>query len=184
MIKTRIDQLSREQKRAIQQDLIRIGFMDPLLPSGDPADDGIWGPVTDEAYSAYWASRPQVEISIPVVSPAPAMPWWRTRRAKGALTAIAGLAALFIPALREVDTTYLIELIWSNLDHVESIITAVGGLVALGGTIWSAIGSAKAAAPIDPTLVARVGGYDVRLPSRVYNQRMPPDDPRGSFGVD
>ncbi len=184
MTEHRIDLLTKDEKRAIQLDLIRLGFLDPLLPGGDPADDGIWGPVTDAAYSAYWASRPQVEISIPVVAPAPVRPWWRTRRAKGGLTVIAGLAALFIPALREVDTAYLIELIWSNLDHVESIITAVGALVAVGGTIWSAIGSAKAAAPIDPTLLARVGGHDVRLPSRVYNNRVPPDDPRGAFRDD
>ncbi len=183
----RIDQMSREEKRAIQRDLIRLGFLDPLLPGGDPADDGIWGPVTDAAYSAYWASRPQVESSVPIVTPAPVMPWWRTRRAKGALTAIAGLGALFIPALREVDIAYLIELIWSNLEHVESIITAVGALVALGGTIWSAIGSAKAAAPIDSTLIARVAGHDVRVP-RLRRDRVPaasgsePRDPFGHFG--
>ena len=60
-------------------------------------------------------------------------------------------------------------------------ITLLGGIAAWVGTI-------RRKAPIDPTLVARVGGRDVRLPSRLHDQPLPPrssperSDPRGLFG--
>ncbi|NCC29238.1 MAG: hypothetical protein EOM22_14145 [Gammaproteobacteria bacterium] len=85
---------------------------------------------------------------------------------QGVLTAVVGLIALFVPALREVDTAYLIELIWDNLDHVEAIITAVGALATAAGTVWGMFGAVTAKAPVDPMLVARVRGRDVRLPAR------------------
>lgn len=164
----RIDQLSREEKREIQQDLIRLGFLAPVLPSGDPADDGIWGPVTDEAYSAYWASRPQVEISIPVVSPAPAEPWW----VSGTHWSLIGvvLSGLFGLAGWKLDAGELAAL----LSMAATVVSGLFGMYRNG----------KRKGPIDPTLLARVGGHDIRLPPRVYNQRMPPDDPRGAFRDD
>lgn len=127
--------------------------------------DGIFGPLTAAAYERYWSAR-HVEIEVPVLSPSPSKPWWRTGRMKGLVVAALGAAALFIPALREVDTAYLVDLIWENLDHVEQIITALGALAAVAGSIWSTIGAARAKAPVDPTLVARIGGHDLRLPGR------------------
>lgn len=143
----RIDQATREEKRRIQQDLIRLGFLDPLLPSGDDADDGIWGPVTDRAYAQYWATRP-VEISIPMVSPAPAEPWW----VSGTHWSLLGIVLSGVLGLAG----------W-QLDAGE--LTAVLSMAA--ATIGGAIGlyrNAKRAHPIDPTLMARVGGRDVRWP--------------------
>jgi hypothetical protein len=154
----RIDQMSREEKRAIQRDMIRIGFLDPVLPNGDPADDGIWGPVTIAAYASYWASRP-VEISVPVVSPAPAIPWWMTRRAIGSIVAVAGLAAQF--AGYRIDTDATTDMIVNGVELLGEVLTYVGVLVAWWGGL-------KAKSPIDQTLVARLGGRDVRLPQRLH----------------
>jgi peptidoglycan hydrolase-like protein with peptidoglycan-binding domain len=182
---TSIDQLSRDDLKAMQERLSDLGF--------DPGRiDGIWGPRTGRAYDAYLASRQGVEISVPIVTPAPARPWWRTKRGQGFVTLVVGSAALFIPALREVDTAYLIELIWDNLDHVDAIISAGGALITAGGAIWATIGAARAKAPIDPHLLLP----GVRLPDRVRRsgrqapaQSMSADserrgywgDPRGPF---
>ena len=51
--------------------------------------------------------------------------------------------------------------------------------VELGGLALAAWGTVRRSAPIDPTLVARVGTRDVRLPVRA--ERTPDDDPRGAF---
>ena len=157
------------ETQELQRELIAGGYLPEFTADGDPSDDGWLGPATRAALR----QREQDLAEMP----APAVPWWRTRRAKGAVLAVAGMAGLFVPSLREVDTGYLVELLWENLDHVEQILTALGALATVAGTIWSAIGAAKAKAPVDPTLVARVAGRDVRLPSRL---RVPADDRWGS----
>ena len=160
----RIDQLTREEKRKIQRDLIELGFLDETLPSGDPADDGLWGPVTDAAYQHYWASRP-FSIGIPVIAPAPEQPWW----VSGTHWSLIGvvLSGLFGLAGWKLDAGELAAL----LSMAATVVSGLFGMYRNG----------KRKGPIDPTLLARVGGHDIRLPPRVYNQRMPPDDPRGAF---
>lgn len=167
----RIDQLTEAEKQAIQRDLIRLGFLDPILPSGRPADDGIWGPVTDRAYESYWASR-AVEIQVPVVAPAPAKPWYASSALLGALVTIAGAAAGLAGWEFDVQTAQ---------ELLPAVVTLLGGVLAWVGTI-------KRKSPIDPTLVARVGNHDIRLPSRVRRDPVPTGreaeyrDPRGLFG--
>lgn len=152
--------------------MIRLGFLKPTLSNGDPADDGIWGPVTIRAYSQYWASRPSVEISIPVVSPAPAEPWWVSGTH---WSLIAGLASMLLGfAGMAVDAGELSQAL------------AMGA-----ATVATLIGLYRNAArknPIDPTLVARVGTHDIRLPSRLRRDPVSTGsdtghkDPRGLFG--
>jgi hypothetical protein len=169
-MRSRIDQLTRNEKRAIQRTLIQTGFLDPELPDGTPADDGIWGPVTDRAYSQYWASRP-VEIAVPVVAPAPAEPWW-VSGTHWSLVAIVASGALGLAGFA-VDSGELSQI-----------------LATLAATIAGIIGLYRNATrknPIDSTLVARVGGRDVRI-GRLHDKPVPPRsrpehrDPRGLFG--
>lgn len=144
-----------EDTQQLQRELIAGGYLPAFNAEGEPSDDGWFGKKTRAAL----LSR-ELEL---VEMPAPAVPWWRTRRAKGAVAALAGMAALFIPALREVDTAFLVELIWAGLDHADQIITAAGALATLLGTLWSMFGAAKAKAPLDATLLARVAGKDIRI---------------------
>jgi hypothetical protein len=51
--------------------------------------------------------------------------------------------------------------------------------VELGGLALAAWGTVRRSAPIDPTLVARVGTRDVRLPVRTHGAA--DSDPRGVF---
>ena len=151
---SRIDQLSREEKRQIQADLIRLGFLAPYLPSGDPADDGIWGPVTDLAYEAYWASRPSVEISVPIVAPAPVMPWWVSRGIWGAILVVASLPVKTLTGI-DYEPTEVLDVIMPAVEQIPNLMVAVGGFLA-----W--LGRRNAKAPVDPTLMARIGGHDLR----------------------
>lgn len=160
-----------EDTEQLQRELIAGGYLPAYTSEGKPSDDGWYGPKTR-------AAQQQREQDLAEM-PAPAVAWWRTRRAKGAVTALAGMAALFVPALREVDTGYLIELIWTGLDHADQIITAAGAIATLAGTIWGAIGAAKAKAPIDTGLVARVAGRELRLPERLH---LPAAPGRGAGG--
>jgi hypothetical protein len=169
-IPARIDLLSREEKRLIQQDLIQLGFLCQYLPSGDPADDGIWGPVTDDAYKQYWASRP-VSISVPVVAPAPAEPWWVSGTHWSLLAIVAsGLLGLAGYAVDSGELTQILS----------TLAVTVAGIIGL-------IRNATRKNPIDQTLVARVSGRDIRL-GRMRRDPVPArsqaghTDPRGFFG--
>ena len=51
--------------------------------------------------------------------------------------------------------------------------------VELGGLALAAWGTVRRSAPIDPTLVARVGTRDLRLPVRTHGAA--DSDPRGVF---
>lgn len=161
----RIDQLTREEKREIQVNLIRLGFLDPVLPSGDDADDGIWGPVTDRAYSQYWATRP-VEISIPVVAPAPDEPWWVSGTHWSLLGVV--LSGLLGLAGWQFDA--------GDLAVVLSMAaTTIGGVIGL-------YRNGRRKQPIDRTLVARVGSRDVRWPGGLRDHGVPADaDARRGF---
>ena len=122
--------------------------------------DGIWGPITAAAYAARMAHEaPRAPVALPPVS----KPWWASRAILGLLaTVLASLAGRFG---FEVDDDAITPLL---LHAVE-----------LGGLAVAAWGTIRRSAPIDPTLVARVRGADVRLPVRP--NRTPDDDPRGAF---
>ena len=172
----RIDQLTREEKRKIQQDLIRLGFLDETLPNGGPADDGLWGPVTDRAYQFYWQSRP-VSIGIPVVAPAPIQPWWISRGMWGPLLTLVAVAAGF--AGMGFDAEAATDALMPIVETIPLVLAAIGAVISW----W---GRKNAKAPIDPTLVARLGGHDLRLgrmrrdPLQTGSQAEH-RDPRGGF---
>lgn len=124
--------------------------------------DGIYGPITQAAHRAY-LDRINDTPSVPNITPPPAKPWWASRAILGLLaTVLASLAGRFG---FEVDDDAITPLL---LHAVE-----------LGGLAVAAWGTVRRSAPIDPTLVARVRGADVRLPVRA--ERTPDDDPRGAF---
>lgn len=167
-IPQRIDELSREEKRQVQRDLIRLGFLDPVLPSGDPADDGIWGPVTIRAYEQYWASRP-VSIGIPVIAPAPVRPWWLSRGMWGPLLTLAAVGAGF--AGMGFDAEKATDALMPILEVIPLVLAAVGAVISW----W---GRKNAKAPVDPTLMARIGGHDLRF-GRMRRHSMPTGRPPG-----
>ena len=170
MIPRRIDDLDREGRRDLQRRLIRTGFLDPVRADGKPSDDGIIGPRTIRAYEQYWASRTDVEIGVPLVVPAPVKPWWATRRVIGLVVGLAGLGLQFAGYSFDADQA---------TDLVLRGVELIGEVIAYAGAAISIIGAWRAKAPVDPTLVARVGGRDVRLPGRVRRNALPAD-PHGA----
>lgn len=124
--------------------------------------DGIYGPITQAAHRAY-LDRINDTPSVPNITPPPAKPWWASRAILGLLaTVLASLAGRFG---FEVDDDAITPLL---LHAVE-----------LGGLAVAAWGTVRRSAPIDPTLVARVGTRDVRLPVRSHGAA--DSDPRGDF---
>jgi len=122
--------------------------------------DGIWGPKTAAAYAARMAQdAPQAPVAMPPVS----KPWWQSRAVLGLLASVLAMIAG--------------RLGWSIDDGqiTEMLLRAVE----LGGLALAAWGTVRRSAPIDPTLVARVGTRDLRLPVRSHGT--PDDDPRGVF---
>jgi len=122
--------------------------------------DGIWGPKTAAAYAARMAQdAPQAPVAMPPVS----KPWWQSRAVLGLLASVLAMIAGRMG--------------WSIDDGqiTEMLLRAVE----LGGLALAAWGTVRRSAPIDPTLVARVGTRDLRLPVRSHGT--PDDDPRGVF---
>lgn len=79
----RIDELSREDLRALQERLELLGF--------DPGRiDGIWGPRTARAYEAYLATRPVPGV---LIQPAAAKPWYLSKRIIGSVVAMLAAGA-------------------------------------------------------------------------------------------
>lgn len=149
--------------RALQAELNRLGY-------GPLAEDGLYGRHTAAAYQRYLAEHPAPgPVATPPAPPAP-VPWWTSRALWGALTtvaaALAGLAGYAIDA--------------AQLEEIAlSAITLASGLLALVGTL-------RRRAPIDATLVARVGDRPLRLPLRPDRGAAagPGPDPRGAFTPD
>lgn len=126
--------------------------------------DGIYGPKTAQAYQR-WLDENTVP-SMPTPAPKPAAPWWRHKVVIGLLaTALAGLTAQWGVDANELTAILL------QLAEVAGLVLAAWGTV-----------PAQAVA-VDPTLVARVHGQSVRLPSA---HKVPPDgssdQPSGPFG--
>ena len=122
--------------------------------------DGIWGPITAAAYAARMAHEAP---HAPVVMPPVSKPWWTSRAILGLLASV--LAMIAGRMGWSVDDGQITDLL---LKAVE-----------LGGLAIAAWGTVRRSAPIDPTLVARVGDRDLRLPVRT--NRAPDSDPRGAF---
>lgn len=126
--------------------------------------DGIYGPATARAYQAWLnANTPE---AMPTPAPAGAKPWWRHKVVIGLLaTVLAGVTARWGIEAHELT------------DILLALAEAAGLVLAAWGTAPSQ------ATPVDPTLVARVGGESVRLPSAhpVLAER-DTDRPAGPFG--
>ena len=122
--------------------------------------DGIWGPKTAAAYAARMAHEAP---GAPVALPPASKPWWQSRAVLGLLASVLAMIAS--------------RLGWSVDDGqiTEMLLRAVE----LAGLALAAWGTVRRSAPIDPTLVARVGTRDVRLPVRSHGAA--DDDPRGVF---
>lgn len=152
--------MTRAEIIALQRALNHSGLAYQIL--GELLEeDGIYGSNTQAVHQAHLDAVDQ--SAVPNVTPAAAKPWWASRAILGLLaTVLASLAGRFG---FEVDDDAITPLL---LHAVE-----------LGGLAVAAWGTIRRSAPIDPTLVARVRGADVRLPVRA--ERTPDDDPRGAF---
>lgn len=155
--------VTRAEVRYLQQQLNASGY-------GHLVEDGIYGPKTAAAYARFEARQdlPAIDMGgerVAVEPPlaTPAKPWWQSRAILGLL---ASLLAMIAGRLG-----------WSIDDGqiTEMLLRAVE----LGGLALAAWGTIRRSAPIDPTLVARVGARDVRLPVRP--DRAADGDPRGVF---
>lgn len=150
--------MSRDEILALQQSLNQSGFAQQTL--GEPlTEDGIYGRNTDRAYRA-WLDRDE---SVPTVAPEPAKAWWQSR-------AILGLLASMLAMIAgrfgwEVNDGQITDLLLK--------------IVEIGGLALAAWGTIRRNAPIDSTLVARVGDRDFRLPVQPNGKTNV--DPRGVF---
>ena len=108
--------------------------------------DGIYGPKTAAAYQA-WLNANTIE-AMPTPAPRPAAPWWRHKVVLGLLaTILAGVTARW-----GVDANELTDILL-KLAEVAGLVLAAWGTVPAQSV------------PVDPTLVARLRGQSVRLPS-------------------
>ncbi len=108
--------------------------------------DGIYGPKTAQAYQR-WLDANTVP-SMPTPAPRPAAPWWRHKVVLGLLaTVLAGITSR-----------------WGvDADELTAILLQLAEVAGLVLAAWGTV-PAQAVA-VDPTLVARVHGQSVRLPS-------------------
>lgn len=144
--------MTRAEIRQLQINLNDLGY-------GPLTVDGIYGPKTDAAFR----KQTQENITSEVIYPPVAKPWWQSRAILGLLASVlAMIAGRFGFEVNDGQITDLL------LKAVE-----------LGGLALAAWGTVRRSAPIDPTLVARVGTRDVRLPVRSHGT--PDSDPRGAF---
>ena len=125
--------------------------------------DGIYGPKTAQAYQR-WLDANTVP-SMPTPAPPAAKPWWRHKVVLGLLaTILAGVTARW-----GVDANELTDILL-KLAEVAGLVLAAWGTVPAQSV------------PVDPTLVARLRGQSVRLPSA---HKMPADSETnqpGPFG--
>ncbi len=144
--------MTRAEVRRLQINLNDLGY-------GPLTVDGIYGPKTDAAFR----KQTQENITPEVIYPPVAKPWWTSRAALGLLASVLALLAGRFGF--EVNDGQITDIL---LKAVE-----------LGGLALAAWGTVRRSAPIDPTLVARVGTRDLRLPVRTHGAA--DSDPRGVF---
>lgn len=144
--------MTSDEVRALQRNLNDLGY-------GPLTVDGIYGLKTDAAFRR----QTQENITPEVIYPPVAKPWWTSRTVIGLLASVLAMIAG--------------RLGWSIDDGqiTEMLLRAVE----LGGLALAAWGTVRRSAPIDPTLAARVGHRDLRLPVRTNGA--PDSDPRGAF---
>lgn len=130
--------MTRAETLTLQRDLAARGY--PLKA------DGIYGPRTAEAYQDWLNQHTPQDVNTP--APRAATPWWRHKVVLGLLaTVLAGITARW-----GVDSSELTDILLK--------------LAEVAGLILAAWGTTPAqATAVDPTLVARVGGQSMRLPS-------------------
>lgn len=152
--------MTKREVLALQQALNQSGFAYKVLGEA-LKEDGIYGPDTDRAYRV-WLDK---NSAVPTITPEPVKPWWQSRAVLGLL---ASLLAMIAGRMGwSIDDGQITELLLRA--------TEVGGLIV------AAWGTIRRQAPIDSTLVARIGTHTVRLPVRPERQGNPDDDPRGAF---
>lgn len=154
MIQAKKSKLYDPEIFALQQSLNQNGTSFKVL--NKPLDeDGIYGDETQKVYK-YWLD---LDTRIPTVTPTPVKPWWTSRAIIGLIATI--LAMIASKAGFEITN-----------DEITQILLQV---VELGGLIIAAWGTINRKAPIDPTLVTKIGTKEIRLPVKIQ------DDPRGVF---
>jgi hypothetical protein len=141
--------MTRTETLALQRALNGSGLAYAVL--GEPlAEDGIYGPNTDRVHRWHLDH----DTSIPTITPEPAKPWWTSRGLLGGLaTIIVGVAGLAGYAL--------------DVAQITEIVVSASALVA---GILSTVGSLRRKGAIDPTLVMRLPGRDIRLPVLPHRQ--------------
>lgn len=158
--------MTRTEVLELQRALNGSGLAYDVL--GEPLEeDGIYGPNTDRVHRV----RLDYDHTIPTVTPEPAKSWWQSRAIVGLLAAVLAGAAQAMGL--EIGSAEITEVLLP-------LAKFVGLVLAMWGTV-------RRKGAIDPTLVARVGARDIRLPVRA--ERKPPSgsgrsDPRGSFNPD
>ena len=143
-----------ERIQSLQARLNELGYS-PLTV------DGVYGQRTQAAYHRY---LDEVDPTTPTVTPEAAKPWWTSRAILGLIAS--GMALIVSRWGWQVDGEHLTQL------FVEA--------VQFGGLVLAFWGTVRRAGPIDPSLVARVGDRDLRLPVRA-ERAAAADDPRGAF---
>lgn len=108
--------------------------------------DGVYGPKTAEAYQDWLDQHTPQDVVTP--APKPAAPWWRHKVVIGLLaTVLAGITSR-----------------WGvDADELTAILLQVAEVAGLVLAAWGTVPAQSV--PVDPTLVARVHGQSVRLPS-------------------
>ena len=147
--------MTRAEILNLQRDLAARGY--PLKA------DGIYGPKTAAAYQDWLNQHTPQDVVTP--APRPAAPWWRHKVVLGLLaTVLAGITSR-----------------WGvNADELTAILLQLAEVAGLVLAAWGTVPAQSV--PVDPTLVARVHGQSVRLPSA---NRVPADgeaDKPGPFG--
>ena len=126
--------------------------------------DGIYGPKTAQAYQR-WLDDNTIE-AMPTPAPKPAAPWWRHKVVIGLLaTVLAGITSR-----------------WGvDADELTAILLQLAEVAGLVLAAWGTVPAQSV--PVDTSLVARVRGQSVRLPSAHPLPTERADDrPAGPFG--
>ena len=108
--------------------------------------------------------------------PAPAKPWWETRRGKGAAKLAAGalvsVVGLFWGAAQNIDAAQAVEIIYAAGPQIDAALALARQLLETLGLLLGALGLGQtlvgawaAKGPIDAALLARVGERELRVPT-------------------
>lgn len=183
--------MTPDEIRDLQMTLILNGYLSEYNARGRHNADGVMGQVTRAAYAHYLADQ---KLSVPIVLPAPAKPWWQSRRGQGLIKMGVGLAVGIVGNFWEpashVDSTLLLDTIFATMP---TILEALGIGIGAYGATESAVGAAKARAPLtlrrpDPAPAPRDRLRDPPLPARAASSRQPVRtkgrDARGHFSDD